>query len=371
MKAILRNISEYYNKQLPFVAYHKPNDGVVKFIYQNDNALHYVNDFSESGFVFAPFENIDKTVLIPLENLLEESYEKGHAALSVYEDLIIGNEHDKVKHEALVQKGIEAIVANKFQKVVLSRIERIESDASPVSLFKMLLSIYPSAFVYLWYHPKVGCWLGATPEVLLQVHGNRFKTMALAGTQLYSDNLLWGEKEQEEQQLVTDFIADCLASKKIAFKAGKPYTVRAGNLAHIRTDIEGNLDRTSNSNNLTSLIKSLHPTPAVCGLPKDSSQEFILENEGYDRSYYTGFLGELNFEKSRHNNRRNTENQAYRFNARTSSLFVNLRCMQVQQNECLVYVGGGITASSVPSNEFEETCNKAKTMGKVISAVKA
>jgi isochorismate synthase len=73
------------------------------------------------------------------------------------------------------------------------------------------------------------------------------------------------------------------------------------------------------------VISVLHPTPAVCGLPKQEAKDFILENEGYDRKYYTGFLGELNKEA---------------FNKETlkSDLYVNLRCMKIKDNQAHLYV---------------------------------
>jgi isochorismate synthase len=95
------------------------------------------------------------------------------------------------------------------------------------------------------------------------------------------------------------------------------------------------------------LIDALHPTPAVCGLPKESAKEFILENEGYDRSFYTGFLGELSVENR-------------------SNLFVNLRCMQVKDATYYIYIGGGITSASVPEKEWEETVAKSKVMLRVL-----
>lgn len=96
------------------------------------------------------------------------------------------------------------------------------------------------------------------------------------------------------------------------------------------------------------LINALHPTPAVCGLPKAVAEAFILQNENYDRSYYSGYLGELNL------------------NERTS-LFVNLRCVELENNLASIYVGGGITADSIPENEWEETVSKAEVMKKVLS----
>jgi isochorismate synthase len=119
---------------------------------------------------------------------------------------------------------------------------------------------------------------------------------------------------------------------------------------------------------LEKLISAIHPTPAVCGLPKGSAKKFILENENYNREFYTGFLGELNLKKTlqRNGNRKNRENQAYASITKTSALFVNLRCMKLEAKQAVLFVGGGITKDSNPVAEWEETSNKAQTMKSVL-----
>src|SRR5690606_26762889 len=144
------------------------------------------------------------------------------------------------------------------------------------------------------------------------------------------------------------------------------YTSRAGGVVHLRTDISGKM---GSPENLETLINTLHPTPAVCGFPREKARDFIVKEEGYDREYYTGFLGELNFQEQvlrPGGNRRNIENLAYKTVRKRSALYVNLRCMKLERNQALIFVGGGITEDSVPENEFLETVNKAQTMRKVL-----
>ena len=362
MKKFISQLREQYNKKLPFVAYNGPNEAIVKAVFQFTNDMHLVEDFKESGFIFAPFNGNDNVVLIPFDEQIEALYKNdskkviGIESLPISEDLQV-----KEKHKFRVNKGVEGIKSGDFEKVVLSRKLHVDTVHDAIQLFENLLALYTKAFVYIWYHPKVGCWLGATPEVLLKTRGIHFSTMALAGTQLYAENLTWGSKEQREQQLVTDFITEAISTLNVSFKQGNPYTVKAGNLAHIRTDIEGCFDKREQAN-VGDLIAQLHPTPAVCGMPKQPSKAFILENEGYDREYYTGYLGELNKENIRGRNRRNTENGAYRVGVKESKLYVNLRCMKYNNKNVSIYVGGGITKDSIAALEFEETTNKSKTM---------
>ena len=123
-----------------------------------------------------------------------------------------------------------------------------------------------------------------------------------------------------------------------------PYSLKAGSIWHIKTDISGSLNASSS---LREVVQLLHPTPAVCGLPKDKSKVFILENEHYDRTFYTGFLGELNIGDQ-------------------TDLFVNLRCMEIEVAQAHLFMGCGITKDSVPEKEWEESCNKSATMKKIL-----
>jgi isochorismate synthase len=365
MDSFFKALSGQFDNKLPFVAYRKPNEALVKGILQSDATIHTVTDYSESGFVFAPFDTDKKIILIPFENCIEALFDKKE--VTDYSVATIKNLGDKAKHIKLVKKGVAEIKKTDLNKVVLSRKVgcSIEKEG-PIDLFKNALKEYTNAFVYLWYHPEVGCWLGATPEVLLQTRNNQFKTMALAGTQLYDDDISWEPKELEEQQIVTDYIAEKLSAKDFSFTVSAPYTIKAGSLAHIRSDFSGKISSISATENLQKLIHLLHPTPAVCGYPTEIAKDFILNNESYDRSFYTGFLGELNISSKRKNNRRNTENNAYRFITNSSNLYVNLRCMELHEGEASIYVGGGVTASSDAEKEYIETCNKMNTMKKLI-----
>ncbi|WP_290701277.1 chorismate-binding protein [Lacinutrix sp.] len=357
----------HFNDALPFVLYRKPNASVIKGLFQNDDTVYTTKNLTESGFVFAPFNNEERTVIIPI----------GQSELLEYQSIIPlqsgmrleekkESSQAKAFHINMVSKAIKAFEDNTFKKVVLSRKEDVNLiEENPLQLFKRLLSQYKTAFVYCWYHPKIGLWLGATPETLINVTGNRFTTMALAGTQKYEseDNPVWKAKETEEQQLVTDYLVNSLEASVNSLNVAKVETIKAGNLLHLRTKVSGILN-----SNLKTIVEVLHPTPAVCGLPKTVAKQFILENENYKREFYTGFLGELNIvEKiTRNTNRRNVENSAYASVKKVSNLFVNLRCMQLTDVKASIYVGGGITKDSIPEKEWEETVDKTQTMKKVL-----
>lgn len=376
------SIAQQFNEELPFVAYRKPNGLTIKAMLQNDDALFKIKDFSKSGFVFAPFDDNEDAILFPsdtsklisIRNIISSAVEKTHPLddlREIDEKIAVFAEitESKQNHCNLVQKGIDAINKGQFQKVVLSRNESVSLiDANPISIFKKLLNTYNSAFVYIWYHPRVGLWLGATPETLLKIKSNRFSTMALAGTKQYKGTLdvNWDDKNKEEQQYVKNFIVENLKRITNDLNISEVKTIKAGSLLHLKSDISGSLKQ--DSNNIKRLIKKLHPTPAVCGLPKETTKQFILSNEKYNREFYTGYLGELNLKEKQDltSNSKNIENKAYATVNTVTNLYVNLRCMQLKKKEAILYIGGGITKDSIPESEWEETLNKAEIIKRVL-----
>jgi len=288
-----------------------------------------------------------------------------------------------------VRLAVEAIEAGQFKKVVLSRTKQVvlPADFSVVAAFNRLCEAYPNAFVSAVSLPdEAAVWLGATPETLVSVDdAGLFRTVSLAGTQsAYDDagNLLrpvdarWSHKEIEEQAHVSRYIIECF--KKIRLREyveNGPKTVQAGNLMHLRTDYVVDAQAVGFPQLGTIMLDLLHPTSAVCGTPKAPAMEFIRAYEGYDREWYSGFLGPVNIGGESH-------------------LFVNLRTMKVATNVvatdfspsttgptpdrfvdglksvattfATLYAGAGITEDSVPEKEFQETELKCQTLLSVI-----
>jgi isochorismate synthase len=345
-------VKQQESQNLPFVLYKKPDNIKVVGYFQKNDHLYFTESFEEAGFIFAPFEGSQK-ILIPYDQSVKWSALVPSNEETKGSDFAKSENKESQEHfESLVQQGIDAIGAHVFKKVVVSRKEIIDlANFDLISVFEKLIQSYPNAFCYCWFHPKIGLWMGATPERLLKSDNKKFSTMAIAGTQksLGLAEVTWEKKEMEEQQFVTDFILNSLKNLTSEVAISSPYSLKAGTLLHIKTDIEGILNDNSN---LKQVISVLHPTPAVCGLPKEEARDFILKNEGYDREYYTGFLGELNKEG---------------FNKDTlkSDLYVNLRCMKIIENQAHLYMGCGITKDSNPRREWEESVNKSMTMKRV------
>lgn len=346
----LNKAKHQFSENLPFVIYKKPNEDKVIGYFQKNNLLFETADFSEKGFVFSSFDG-SKNSLIPESesDRVVADFEIETVENPVNSDYLVGDTSSKNNFENLVKLGIDSIVAGAFKKVVLSREEIIilpEFDA--VETFRKVIQNYPSAFCYCWFHPKVGLWIGASPEQLLKIDSQKMSTVSLAGTQKAdgNDNVEWGDKEKTEQQIVTNSIIQDVENELTEYKISNPYSYKAGNLVHLKTDIEGVLKPNFK---LNLILEKLHPTPAVCGFPKKSARDFILKNEGYNRRFYSGFFGEINLD-----------------NYSKTVLHVNLRCMQIENKTAHLYIGCGITQDSVPEMEWIETVNKAVTMKKII-----
>ena len=355
-------------QNIPFASYRLPLNREIITVVQHHSMperLESLNDLHEkTGFVVSPFTESPAHETFFLQpdcvffsNNIAEIYIDKLAA----NDRFIEIEKNKNTTKTTtpeefignVNKAVLAMKAAEFQKVVLSkaRVEQLPDDFQPEQFFLTLCRKYPHAFVYIMQLPEVGCWIGATPEPLLTIENGTVKTVSLAGTQvateLETEDYRWSSKEIEEQGIVTNFIEQTLRSLHIAdiTRLG-PENYRAANLIHLKTAFE--FPQAHIQNRFSDLLKALHPTPSVGGLPKDEARNFILTNEQHDRGYYTGFFGPVNINEK-------------------SAVYVNLRCLQLFDNNFVLYSGAGITSSSVAEKEWEETENKMLTLMNVIA----
>ena len=347
--SLIEKVKSHFAENLPFVIYSLPDNDAITVFFQKDATLSKTEDYSIESFVFAPFDYQGEACCIVKEKseCYEIPYEEKSITLSEIDSK--ENKKKKKKYFQLIEKTKLTIESGKNSKIVISRKESISLNNFDLSLvIDRLLNLYKSAFRYIWFHPETGMWCGATPELLMKTDGTSFQTMALAGTQKYNEEKSpqWTEKEREEQGIVADSISSSLESITSILKVSKTYNHKAASLVHLRTDFTGIFNKGKTT--LTNITSVLHPTPAVCGTPKDKAAHFILSNEKYNREYYTGFLGPICGEGN------------------CSKLFVNLRCMKIDSKEATLYVGGGITNESNEYEEWQETQNKMQTMLQVL-----
>lgn len=247
---------------------------------------------------------------------------------------------------AALQKG-------EFTKLVLSRSsewEWADDETRLMEAFNRACSLYPRMMIYLAQIPGEGMWMGCTPEILVSGSGNHYRTMALAGTMSVPDtvpvkNIVWSAKNRKEQEIVADYVRETVSPYARILEEEGPYTSRAGQLVHLKTEfhLAPPLNADNPSPIIHHLIKALHPTPAVCGLPAKEAAAFIRENEGYDREYYSGVVGMLDEDNE-------------------TNLFVNLRCGHFHNGKAILYGGGGILKDSTLGSEWNETNWKMNTI---------
>lgn len=355
--------------RLSFALYRLPWTDECYFVLQQSGDVEQLADIRElnkkKGFVMAPFLQSDHHPLIVIRpDITAYDWDEISEAISSLEcadalltcknqteklSPFVSEETDKERYTQAFERFITPLQKKHFQKLVLSRssTKHINDDFSPLAAFVRACNNYPRMMIYLCHTPVSGTWVGSTPEILLSGHGKEWHTVALAGTMPMQNEVMpmdWDKKNQDEQGYVADYIRRII--KKFGNKMNEkgPYTARAGQLVHLKTDFYFLL---KNTDNIGNLLQELHPTPAVCGLPKEDAFRFILENEGYDRSYYSGFIGWLDTEGH-------------------TDLYVNLRCMEIKLGETTLYAGGGILASSEIESEWTETGDKMNTMKSIL-----
>jgi isochorismate synthase len=342
----VHKINELIRQKLPFALFSLPNSKTVQLYYQKENTLFQKDTLDFEGFVLAPFEWNKTFDYIP--STFSLTIAKATLTKNVLATATAFSKNEiedsKKQHLALVNQAIKTIKKGNISKVICSRKEILNTSIDILQTFITMLVRYPFAFNYTFQHPKLGKWLGASPELLLAYEHELLQTVSLAGTQAFDlskTNYTWRKKERDEQQVVTDFIVNQLKQISNTVSCTKPKTSLAGNVVHLKSEITAKMPK----NSLSKALELLHPTPAVCGFPRANALAFIRNNENYNRSYYTGFLGVNSKAKLQ--------------------LFVNLRCLEITKTVD-VYVGGGINSASDAEEEWQETVLKTSVIKGVL-----
>lgn len=324
------------------------NAGEKKYFIQN--RVHIVIDKQIDYHTEPDFESV-------LETVKKTSYRTEEISIA---DLLPKTESivtaGSEQYQASVEAAKKVIQTEGLQKVVLAR-----SKTQPASINQLetvvlnLRAQYPLSCVAIYFHPEIGLWISATPELLLSTEADgTFKTVSLAGTQKYDPSVpirevSWTHKEIEEQALVSRYIINCFKAIHLReYIEQGPRTIQSGNLLHLKTDFTANTSEVNMDELGTTMLQLLHPTSAVCGMPKKPALDFIQKHETFDRKLFSGYSGPVNIKKE-------------------TSLYVTLRCAQIHADTITLYAGAGITADSVPQREFEETNLKMDVIGKAFS----
>lgn len=301
---------------------------------------------SSGGYLIAPYTVTDSTPIVliePDEASEEEIPNLGNA----HTEIAASDSELRRRHYTdSFAKVHRSIMDGQVEKVVLSRRLHLRFSQkldSAESLFFKACRYCPNSMVTLWHTPDTGTWLVASPEPLLEYAHHSWGTVALAGTMPLAAELehtIWTDKNVEEQAIVARFIRSQLDEVATAVQQSATYTLPTGQLQHLCTDFRFSLQ---NDSDALQLLCHLHPTPAVCGQPREEARRVILSVEDAPRRYYAGFSGPFFWKGETH-------------------LFVSLRCMEFTAHDAMLYAGGGVMPDSVEQEEWEETCRKMQPM---------
>ena len=328
-----------HKKKVSFVAFRFPGSTTLECY--NGKELKVKNHTipKVSGFIMMPFEKNNVGYFISNKKkfstkMPQKSFKKNLLEVKKKQKQFNSNKKEYLRK---VLKIKDLISKTELAKLVYStnfELDLIENNFDVC--FTKLLSSHKRAFCYLFYIPKEGIWMGASPESLLEIQDRKVSTMALAGTKKKGIGT-WGTKEIEEQKIVKDEIKKNLNPYCKNIKITEPSTMTAGKIDHLKTTISG-----ITNNSPAEIINAIHPTPAVGGSPREKALSIIKREESYNRSFYSGYLGKIN--------------------DLNCKLFVNLRCAHFKKNKAKIFVGGGITEDSEAEKEWEEIINKSQTI---------
>jgi len=328
-------------KRYPFAIWSLPGSSSWKGIRQLDHGVNTVFDLDSNGFLVAPFDK-DKAQKFIRNDQEIQSLDELHNLISIHNKSLTNRiaEPIQLSYDDYLESCrsiIDSLNRGEADKVVLSRVKSISFDKQPNRFFIRLMESYPQAMVFMYSFGNE-IWIGASPEILFKGNLTSFSTMALAGSMPLMDDPQWADKEIQEHAYVENYIEAILKERALKYLKEGPITTKAGPVLHLKTEYKGEIDPPS----IKALIKALHPTPAVCGMPLERAKALIKRHEQHDRLDYTGFFGPIN------NNELN--------------LFVNLRSAMITPNKLHLFLGGGITKDSDPEQEWKETEWKAKTL---------
>jgi isochorismate synthase len=255
---------------------------------------------------------------------------------------------DPNAYVASVAEARKRIRAGALEKVVLARMLIAQSDHEfdRRALLARLRAAEPDAFTF-----AAGGFIGASPELLVARDGDQVRARPLAGTiarrndpgedESAAAGLLGSKKDRAEHALVVEAVRSALAPTCTTLEIdAAPHTLATSKVWHLATDVRGTLRAPADALSLASL---LHPTPAVCGTPREAARAAIRELEQIERALYAGMVGWVD--------------------ARGDGEWaVVLRCAEMQGRIALLFAGAGIVADSDPEAELAETDAKFRSM---------
>ncbi|MCF6271057.1 MAG: isochorismate synthase [Melioribacteraceae bacterium] len=249
-----------------------------------------------------------------------------------------------------INKALEEIDSGKVQKIVLSRqIDmELETNIDISNILRTLGERYPRCYVFA-FRKNDSIFFGASPEKLAKISNGWIEADALAGSvargeteekdEHLANSLLNSQKDLAEQQIVVSFIRDSFSKfcNEIVFD-DTPIIRKLPNIQHLWTPIKGKIN---SEQSVFTILKELHPTPAICGVPWNKALDSIREMEPHDRGLFSGMVGWFNF---------NNEGE----------FAVAIRSALLKKKSIYAFAGCGIVKGSEPEFEYAESELKLK-----------
>lgn len=254
-----------------------------------------------------------------------------------------------------VEAAVERLQRPPLEKVVIAGTSVIELETAPSlgSLVEALIERHPECWVYAFAPTPSTVFIGASPERLATVSGDRLETVALAGsikrgTSPETDaqlgiELLERERGRHEQANVVGDIVRRLGPVTDVIRVNRRRIRRLTDVQHIETPIEAGLRQ---GTGLLEVTGRLHPTPAVGGRPRASALAAITEIESIDRGWYAGPIGFVEPDG-------------------TGTLAVGIRSARIDGTTATLFAGNGIVAESDPMDEWHELTLKFRAIAEV------
>jgi menaquinone-specific isochorismate synthase len=267
-------------------------------------------------------------------------------------------ETDPAAWTAFVERALREVEEGTLSKVVLARVQTVSAEGTldPVGVVLNLWKENPGSHVFL-FEPAPGApLLGAAPETVATVAEGSFRATAVAGSidrgltekeqRDLAKALLGNQKDRREHQMCVQDTLERLGAVATHIQAQRePHVLTLSAIQHLETVIEARLRP---EENVLSVLDTLHPTPAVCGLPRGRALEFLEREEPFQRGWYAGPVGW--------------------FDGEGNGVFVPaLRSAVGCGGEWRLFAGAGIVAGSKPGQEWDETRIKFQPVLRALS----
>jgi anthranilate synthase component I len=254
--------------------------------------------------------------------------------------------------EFMVCKAKEYIREGDIFQVVLSQRLSRHVNAAPFTIYRALRSINPSPYMFFLDFQDMHI-IGASPELLVRVEDGEVTIHPIAGTrkrgedphsdQQLADELKNDPKERAEHVMLVDLGRNDVGRVSIpgSVKVSQFMEIeRYSHVMHLVSNVTGQLRPELSSYDA---LRAGFPAGTVSGAPKIRAMEIISALEGEQRGIYAGAVG-------------------YFSHSGNLDTAITLRTMVIQNGQAYIQAGGGIVADSNPSEEYQESLNKAKAL---------